>query len=653
MTRNLFLAFVFILFSGSVFSQTYKAYVNAGENAFNDGDYYSATEYFQKAIYFENNDATLFFKMAEASRLFNDYYGASYWYNQTVLNDKDNLFPIALFYLAEMNKMRGEYEVAKNHFYRYYTEHAADSNFFSMRAREEIKSCEDAWKMMKDTVPADVKNIGNKINTVYSDFAAHNMKDSILYFSSLRFENKDPKSGKTKNFVTKILASKETKPNSFREPVPLDTLLFNPAEFHNANTAFSNDYKLMVFARCTPLNYSEMRCELYESKNVKGKWSEPERLNDSINLKDYTATQPSLANNGAEGYMLYFVSNRPGGEGKLDIWKSFISTEGKYSQPENLSSEINSADDDVTPFYHLATQTLYFSSNRVNTLGGYDIFKSKQTGVTFSTPENAGYPVNSSTNDLYFSLDNDSKQGLLSSNRTGSLYIKAKTCCYDIYTFKMSETEPVVVDTVDTTAVVVAPPKPIEVAKQLLPLQLYFHNDEPEPKTIKEFTLKNYQKLYADYIAMKPEYEKEISKGLSGDEKQKAIASVNNFFDTIVTGNYNRLEIFSGLLLEELNDGKKIQITVRGSASPLAKADYNVHLSKRRISAFLNYLKVYGDGAINNFIKTKMLTVVEDPAGETYSKQSVSDNYHDQRNSVYSPAAAIERRIEVIDVKRE
>lgn len=650
MNRKYFFIIIFFAFSINVFSQTYSAYVNSGEKSFNEGDYYSATQYFQKAIEFENEDPALYFKMAEASRLFNDYYSGAYWYNQTVLKDKDTRFPLALFYLAEMNKMRGEYETAKNLFYRYHSQHAADSNFFSIRAREEIKACDEAWSMMKDTVPAEVRNIGTTINTVYSDFGAQNIKDSLLYFSSLRFENKDPKTGKTKNFVTKILSSKSSVLNSFRQPVPLDTAVFNPAEFHNANSAFSNDFKIMIFTRCIPVNHSEMKCELYASKNERGKWSPPIRLNDSINMKDYTATQPSVVNNGAAGYVLYFVSDRPGGVGKLDIWRSYISANGNYSTPENLKNNINSADDDITPFYHLSTQTLYFSSDRVNTLGGYDIFKSKQINDSFSSAENIGYPLNSSTNDLYFTLNDDSKNGLLSSNRIGSLYIKAKTCCYDIYAFKMIEIKPVVID---TAVVVIVPPKPIEVAKQLLPLQLYFHNDEPDPKTTKSFTLKNYQKLYSDYIAMKPEYEKEFSKGLNNDEKQKAIAEVNNFFDTIVTSNYRRLETFSGLLLEELKEGKKIQITVRGFTSPLAKSDYNVHLSKRRISAFLNYLQVYKDGAINDFVKNKKLTVIEDPAGESYVKQGVSDNLSDQRNSVYNPAAAVERRIEVIDVKME
>src|SRR6185295_3528902 len=117
--------------------------------------------------------------------------------------------------------------------------------------------------------------------------------------------------------------------------------------------------------------------------------------------------------------------------------------------------------------------------------------------------------------------------------------------------------------------------------------------------------------------------------------------------------NFNRLEKFSSLLLEELKTGKKITITVRGFTSPLAKTDYNVKLSKRRISSFLNYLKTFEEGAIENYVKNEMLTIVEDPAGETYVRQGVSDNYYDKRNSVYSPAASSERKIQVIDVKVE
>ncbi len=152
---------------------------------------------------------------------------------------------------------------------------------------------------------------------------------------------------------------------------------------------------------------------------------------------------------------------------------------------------------------------------------------------------------------------------------------------------------------------------------------------------------------------MKPVYEKEFSQGLVTDEKNKAIAEINKLFTETITGNYNRLEKFAGLVLEELKAGKKISIVVRGQASPLAKPGYNEKLSKRRISSFLNYLKQYDSAAINQYLNRGLLTVEEVGAGESLAKQNVSDDLRDQRNSVYSPAAALERKIGVIDLRIE
>lgn len=645
----------------SLHAQNYNAYVNAGEKSFADGDYYSAKNYFQKALEFENADIQVKYRAGESARLFNDYYSAAVYYSQTIRDDKEQRFPLAMFWLATMNKMTEEYGSAKNLFYQYYNQHARDSDYYSQRAHFEITECDKAMDMLKDTVPADVRNVGNRINTVYSDFAGQFIKDSILYYSSLRFENKDLKTKKTKNYVSKILAAK-TNGTEFRQPQALDTS-FNLPDMHNCNATFSADNKLMIFTRCANINFSQIRCELYESKNLNGKWSSPVRLNDSINLKEFTATQPSVATNGAEGYILYFVSDRPGGFGKLDIWKSSISANGKYSQPENLGSNINTIDDEITPFFHTPSQTLYFSSEGHGGLGGYDIFKSAMTNSIFGPAVNAGYPLNSSYQDLYFTLHNNGEKGLLSSNRPGSMYIKNKTCCYDIYSFNLLKKDTAVKDTswlsnkdsinTITPSEIIKPHTAVTLAKELLPLALYFHNDEPEPRTTKTTTPQNYRDLYTAYIAMRGEYETKYSNGLSSEQKNNAVKSVDDFFDATVVENYNRLEKFSSLLLEELKSGKKVKITVRGFTSPLAKSGYNINLSKRRISSFLNYLKTFQDGALKNYVQNKMLFIAEDPAGESYVKQGVSDNLSDKKNSVYSPDASSERKIQVIDLTIE
>ncbi|MFM7901505.1 MAG: hypothetical protein ACKPAD_05915, partial [Bacteroidota bacterium] len=89
----------------------------------------------------------------------------------------------------------------------------------------------------------------------------------------------------------------------------------------------------------------------------------------------------------------------------------------------------------------------------------------------------------------------------------------------------------------------------------------------------------------------------------------------------------------------------------RGRASPLAETAYNVNLSRRRISSLLNYMRFYNNGALRSYFDSGKLKLTEVPAGESLSKSGVSDNRGDVRNSIYNPAAASERLIELIGVR--
>jgi tetratricopeptide (TPR) repeat protein/outer membrane protein OmpA-like peptidoglycan-associated protein len=644
-----------MLISITGFSQTFKAYVNAGERAMQEGDYYAATEYFMKALEFENDDLAVKFKMAEASRLFNDVNVAAYWYNQTVINDKENRYPLALFHLAMMNKMKGEYETAKNLFYTYYSRHASDSDYYSIRARKEIAGCEEAYKLMQQPLPVEINNMGNAINTIYSDFGGIMPDDSVLYFSSLRFEVKDKKTKKPVSYLTRILkinldnAKKGT-------PLPLDTSI-NSVDLHTANVTFSSDMKWMVFTRCTSYTKADMRCELYASKNVNGKWQHPFRLPDSVNLKGFTATQPSLAARGADGYTLYFVSDRPGGYGKLDLWKSEMNALGEFMPPVNLGNNINTDENEITPFFNDHTRTLYFSSDRAEGLGGYDIFFASWAGNEFSTPVNAGYPINSSYHDLYFTASPDEERGIITSNRIGSMYIKSKTCCYDLWKFELKKRQPPLKDTllvIDGTKDEYLKDTPkVKKARSFLPLVLYFDNDQPDPKSLKTETRFAYDELYRNYVSRKDEYLREYSKGLDEKRKKSAQEAIHHLFDRTITPAYLRLDSVAHLLSEELAEGRKIKLVIRGQTSPLASAKYNDNLSKRRISSLVNYLLRYGNKSLAEYERQGSLVIEWKPVGKTLAPATVSDDLKDLRNSVYSPAAALERKIELIDVMVE
>jgi hypothetical protein len=377
---------------------------------------------------------------------------------------------------------------------------------------------------------------------------------------------------------------------------------------------------------------------LYESSFYDGSWQPPKPLDKKINLPGYTATQPAIGRINNED-VLFFVSNRPGGLGESDIWYSTAYSNGLFSEPENAGEQVNTLGNDITPFYHNASQTLLFSSDWHMGLGGFDIFKCVGVPEAFESAENIGYPINSSADDIYFSMHDTI--ALLTSNRKGSLSEKSATCCNDLYTtyFKLEErkVEDPVQEAYDALA-------------QYLPMRLFFHNDEPNPRSQKKSTEENYITTYERYIAMIERYKREYSRGLRGDEKEEAEDEIADFFDLEVKDNAMKLVRFTQLLHEELQNGREIELTLKGFASPLSKSDYNANLTLRRISSIVNYFEDYDGGVLKPFLDSGQLRVKNEPYGEDRSAAGVSDNLNDKRNSIYSKRAAFERRVEIISL---
>ena len=151
---------------------------------------------------------------------------------------------------------------------------------------------------------------------------------------------------------------------------------------------------------------------------------------------------------------------------------------------------------------------------------------------------------------------------------------------------------------------------------------------------------------------MIPQYKKEYAKGLNLEKATDAEEDIESFFIEFVNQGVKDLEIFRELLLKELKENKSIVITVKGFASPLAKSDYNVNLTKRRIFSLKNYLKEYNNGVFSPYLNqtdvngTKLI-IQEIPFGEYVANKLVSDNPNDMKNSIYSRAAGLERKIEI------
>lgn len=158
-----------------------------------------------------------------------------------------------------------------------------------------------------------------------------------------------------------------------------------------------------------------LNCDIYYSENVNGDWSPIKSVSNKINLPGSWESQPTIS---ADGRTLYFVSDRSGGFGGYDIYRSIKSESGEWGTPINLGPLINSTGNEKSPFFHPDEKTLYFSSDGWMGLGGYDIFYSKlDDHGLWTKPKNIGYPINSPDDEVGFFVSTDGMQGFFASNK--------------------------------------------------------------------------------------------------------------------------------------------------------------------------------------------------------------------------------------------
>ncbi len=137
---------------------------------------------------------------------------------------------------------------------------------------------------------------------------------------------------------------------------------------------------------------------IYSSTYKDGYWSPVKKLNRNINTKFYE----SHAAISADGKKLYFTSNRDGGQGNLDIYLSEKDDTGEWGPAVNLGPSINTPYNEDTPFITEDGKYLYFASEGHTSMGGYDIFRSRFEQSAWKSPENVGYPINSSDDDKFY-----------------------------------------------------------------------------------------------------------------------------------------------------------------------------------------------------------------------------------------------------------
>ncbi|MEM1218456.1 MAG: hypothetical protein AAGH79_06070 [Bacteroidota bacterium] len=649
----LLLALFFLSTTESVFAQSVKSYLKAGDKAFEEQDYNAALFHYQGALAIEPDNVDLQYKYAEVARLFYAYEIAEEYYRKLETSTDVKTFPLLKFRMATVLKNQGYYEDAKDYYRKFINSQTGGKGEFLDQAKAELKTCTWAAKKVKEASELiELEHLEKEVNTPYSEFGPLQMGDT-LYYTSFRYEDKNDKSDPPKRLSKVLYSLNASKGKTMRRK-------FNEEGKLTAHMTLNRDQNRLYYTICTYKESGGIHCKLfYREKDKRGRWAiTAKALPAEINSEKYTNTHPSIGYDSIrQKELLYFVSDRENGKGGLDIW--FCEMDGKkFGKPQNLES-INTEKDDITPFYHTATQTLYFSSEGYQNMGGHDIYSALQDSLTFAEPEHLPFPINGSYNDVYYTLAPDAKTAHFSSNRIGSFYLdKAnKACCNDIYKVRYlelpPEPDPVVINPPVTTVVTPMPPKEPTSLEEFLPLTLYFDNDEPDRRTRKTTTKKDYQETYERYYGRKYEYISEYVSPLEDeDQVTEAEEFVEDFFEDEVKKGFNRLNRFSDILLVALKEGQTVEIFLRGFTSPRAQSNYNLALSKRRISCLRNHFESYQKGIFAEYIKSGQLVISESPFGETTASTAISDELEDLRNSVYSPSAAVERRVEIVEIKR-
>jgi outer membrane protein OmpA-like peptidoglycan-associated protein len=659
-----------VIFCLSSFSQTVSQLINAGDKKLAEGDYYAASQYFKDALKKDEENVDLNYKYAEACRMFSDLNGADHGYRAVIKLDKSNQYPMAYFWLGEVLRSNCECkcEEAQKLFHRFQTKYRKKDYYYA-KAQQEIESCSWVRDHLQQNDSIKIEHLGDEVNTPQSEFNAIHVFPDKLQYSALRNISTDKKNEK---YLVRLY-NRPSNPEAVFMPNGAK------AELNIGNGAYSPDSRKFFFTQCEQKDKSATRCDIYVSKYENYKWIPAEKLSDHVNNPAASNTHPSQGYDLSGNEVLFFASDREGGQGNMDIWISKLNADGTYQQAVNAGATINTPGNEVTPFYDVNNKKLFFSSDWHYGFGGFDIFETKGESTTWTVPQNLLQPINTAQNDLYYSVAADNSRAYITSNRKGSYFITAETCCNDIYAYntgKKIQREPVTkADTAvataqkDTaiTAVILRDSisivqterliEPRKVAedklkkiREVIPV-LYFHNDEPNARTLSDTTKLDYKETYEAYSALRNEYIREFTRPLKKEDKPQAEKEIKAFFDEKVDQGFYNLIAFSSQLLSLLQDGNTVEITIKGYCSPLNYNKYNINLGYRRVASLRNYFFHYRDGILLPYAQSGKLILKTVSFGEETAAKNISDSRIDVRNSVYSPAAALERRVEVISVE--
>jgi outer membrane protein OmpA-like peptidoglycan-associated protein len=277
-----------------------------------------------------------------------------------------------------------------------------------------LRYCENAKLLMSKPVVMKISNLGKTVNSQYPDYnPAISVDESTIIFTSRRANSTGGLVSEMDGyFFEDIYISNKLPNNTWGEGKQLDATI-NSVN-HDACVGLSSEGQTMIIYK------DDGGGDLYYSNLSGSAWSKPVSFGKSINTDGWEA----CGNFSPDGNYLFFVSNKKGGFGGTDIYWSKKNADGTWGAPVNMGKEVNTAEDEFSPYLHADGKTFYFSSQAHNSMGGFDIFQSTidwsaAPAMLVSAPVNLGYPINTVGDEIYFVWSADNKRAYFSSAREG------------------------------------------------------------------------------------------------------------------------------------------------------------------------------------------------------------------------------------------
>ncbi len=317
-------------------------------------------------------------------------------------------YPVGFKFLAEILYRKGDYNAALKQMEHY----SGLKPVLNPSERLLLESCRFSIKAVNNPVSFEPINPGDSVNTAADEYwPSLNAEANELVFT--RLERTD-RNGKIIQMPQEDFYLSKLDSFGWSKAEPLGAPI-NTADNEGAQT-LSADGKLLLFTGCGRPD-GVGGCDLYLSVNKNGNWTTPVNLGEPVNSGAWES-QPSLS---ADGNTLYFVSNRRGGKGNMDIWKAekvSVSADGipLFGNVMNVS-EINTTGNDLSPFIHADGKTLYFASDGRPGLGGTDLYLSRFENGKWSGPVNLGFPINTRGNEEGLITEISGEKAWFTSNR--------------------------------------------------------------------------------------------------------------------------------------------------------------------------------------------------------------------------------------------